>query len=254
MFKTIFQHKQYKKVKHASLALGLASVVLGSGCATKEEEPQFTADPGAFEFAVAEAITLQLYSSVCSEFGEDMEALAKSAADSWYDRNWAQTRAADESYSNSMSSSVVEYNGEEIALSAVRMREDVIEVVYRRLDQTRRTYSSVLQNCTSKLEQYRDGALDLADKDMNADLYLRSLVTGGASSPYVVPRLAGSLRVSRDPGRSQYSIERAMQEWNCANGEILTIGNQWPNEAYGIYCEGGQTIFVSCSWGTCETN
>lgn len=233
-----------------SLQLLLSSIFI-MGCATKEEAPTFTADSAAFDFAVNEAVIMQLYTEKCAAFGDDMADLANEAKLAWNGRNWAQVHVADKMLRESMSENTVKHNGEIIALQTVKMKDEVEEKVARRLDQSRRTYSSVLRNCTIKLEGYRDG-LDLSEKDSNADLYLRSLV---ASTPavYSVPSLAGSLRILREPGRSQYNIERSLQKWDCANGEILTLVNEWPNEAYGVYCANKKTLFITCSWGDCES-
>ena len=236
-------------IRHILLATG--ALILQSCSAPKEVAPTFTADPAAFDYAVSEAVDMQIYTKECSKLGGDTDTKAKEAAAAWYQRNWPQVQAADKGYSQSLASHTISYNNENIALPAVKLYADKEKNILMRVDQTRHSRSSVQDFCARKMTSYKDGSLDLS-RNKNADLYLKSLATSPAAEPYKIPSLAGNLVTNSNPGRSQFNLEKTMNASNCVNGEIMTLRNDWPYEVYGAFCEGGKTIFVSCEWGECK--
>ena len=229
-----------------------ASVLLLQGCASqKEVAPQFTADPAAFDYAVSEAVIMQLNTSECGKLGGDMSTKANDAASAWYQRNWPQVQVADQNYTQKLASKTIVYNNEKIALPAIKLYSTAEKNIRIQLDQTRHSRSSIMDFCNRKLTGYKDGTLDLS-RNQNADLYLKSLATSPATTPYKIPLLAGSLVTNSNPGRSQFNLEKTMGESGCVNGEILTLRNDWPYEVYGAFCAGDKTVFISCEWGECK--
>ncbi len=240
--------------KVALISLGTALLVQLHGCATteKEEVPQFTADPMAFEYALGKAIELQILIEECTRLDAEFEPVARDAQQAWYSRNWPQVHVADTEYSAKLSSNVIEYNNQELSLVAVKYYNDTRKKVVRSLDASRRSYSNVIARCNTRLGHYSSGIEDIAARNLNADMYLKSLVTEPVPEPYDVPKLSGTMEISYEPGRSQYNIERTMHESQCKDGQILTLRNEWPYEVYGVYCENRKTIFIACVWGNCE--
>ena len=242
----MYNHSRFR-ITSGLIALSTAALLLG-GCASKDNAPKFTADPMAFETAMSQAIELEIYSTQCAVFSAETEALAKQAVTEWNKRNWPQVDAADKQYSNQLCDQTFDYNNERIALSAIKFRAEVEKDALRHLDSTRQAHSNIHDICDHRLADFRDGKLDISS---NTNLYLKSLASN-AGEPHRVPTLAGTLELSAKPGRSQYDIEKNLNEWNCQNAEILTLRNDWPHEGYGIFCDSKQTIFVTCEWGECS--
>lgn len=227
-----------------------AIIVLVSGCSSKPAAPVFTPDPTAFEYGIKQTAEMQLYVSGCAAVGQDIATLASEAEKSWYERNWAEAQAADEQYSKKFANDIIEYNNEKIALPVVKMYIELARDIARRLDTVHQSHANVAEVCRKRLADYRDGKYDLS-QNQNAGLYLKSLASTPAA-PHKIPSLAGSIKTQLVPGRSAYDVERNMADLNCANGEMLTLRNEWPYEGYGIFCDGEKTIFISCEWGECK--
>lgn len=236
-------------------SLGCTAVfALLQSCSTPEPEiiaPTFTADPSAFEYAVRQATEFQIYADECSGVSAQLATQAQSALESWNKRNWAQVHIADQNYSKNLEAQTILYNGEKIALSAVNLYADIKKSIKMKLDQTRHSHSNVIATCKSKLAAYEAGQYDIS-LNKNADLYLKSLVTGDTPAAYKVPALTGTLNVLSVPGRSQFNLEKALLDGGCANAKVLTLRNEWPHESYGAFCADGKTTFVACEWGECN--
>jgi len=233
-------------------AIGVTALLLLQGCGgPKELAPQFTADPAAFDYGVSQTAEMQLYTQECGKLGGTLSTSANEARTAWYQRNWPQAHAADVGYSQKLASQTLNYNNETVALPAIKLYAGIEKEILLKLDQTRHSLSSVTDTCNRKLAAYKDGSLDLS-QNKNADLYLKSLASS-APATYKVPSLAGSLQPSSLPGRSQYTLEKTLTEWNCADGEVMTLRNDWPYEVYGAFCTSGKTVFITCEWGECKT-
>lgn len=231
--------------------LGLMQLQSCSTSAPETVAPTFTADPTAFEYAVKQAAEFQIYADECSGLSSQLAAQAQSALNSWNQRNWPQVYIADQNYSKNLESQTILYNGEKISLPAVSLYADIKKSVKMKLDQTRHSHSNIIATCNTKLTGYESGQYDLST-NRNADLYLKSLVTGDVPPAYKVPALTGTLNVLSVPGRSQFNLEKTLQDEGCASARILTLRNEWPHESYGAFCADGKTTFVACEWGECS--
>jgi len=240
-------------LKIAALPISLAALSLLQSCTEKEVVPQFTADPAAFDYAVSETAEMQLYVQECSKLGADLQKMASEAQTAWYQRNWPEAQVADASYSQKLAAQTLTYNNERVALPAIKLYASLEKEIKLRLDQTRHSHSNVVDYCSRKLASYKEGTMDLS-RNKNADLYLKSLASNTASAPFKIPSLSGSLVVNNDPGRSQFNLEKTLNEQGCTDSEILTLRNDWPYEVYGAFCGGSdKTIFVTCEWGECKS-
>lgn len=244
--------RQLDRLANGIAFAGLA--ILMQSCSSSKKEtaaPIFTPDPAAFEYALSKAADVQLYSAECSTLSAEMEGKAKAALESWNQRNWPQTHAADQQYTQKLKDQTIIYNNEKISLPAVNLYAEIQKTIKIKLDQTRHSRTNVIDTCTSRLAAIDAGQYDLS-QNTNADLYLKSLVTEITPPAYKVPTLAGSLNVLSSPGRSQFNLEKTLRESGCESAKILTLRNEWPHESYGAFCPNGKTVFVGCEWGECS--
>ena len=58
--------------------------------------------------------------------------------------------------------------------------------------------------------------------------------------------------LSRSSGRSRYGIEQLVSLEVCSQGNVVTLIDAWPKEAYAVYCPAQSPKALSCSWGSCE--
>lgn len=230
--------------------LGLSCLLFISGCAEKEVAPAFYPDPKAYEFALTNAIKVQQYTKHCARIDGALTTLASQAKKRWEQANWPQTQVSDKRYTQKLQGSTVVYNGQTIALPAVKLYLDIEKSVSGQLDRKRQSHSSLVSQCKFQLNNIFSGQLDIS-KDNNADLYLKSLVTNTGPA-YKVPSLAAGIDSYLPVGTSHYTASKIIRQSGCQFEETYTLKNERALEDYVVACaNNGKIIQVSCELGQC---
>lgn len=245
-----------KNFRRILASLSASLVLLLTSCTAPPPPPpkqQLITDPSAIPFAINRALEFYTIVEFCSSLGESYKNTAETALKSWNTRNWVQVFAADATYTRQLKAHTIEYKGERIALQAVKLVANTKADTLKQLTRANRSTMAQQKNCEEKLASYNNGDMDISLHHVKSE-YLKHLALQEERIPkmYQIPALAGSLKPLSKPGRSLYALEQEMARNNCTGGEILTLKNEWPSEAYGAFCKNNTSIFVNCEWGNCS--
>ena len=236
--------------------IGLVSLLglLLTSCASQQPLPP--SEHARFEAAgtaLGKAIRLDTLSEHCRSLGGRAAELAATTQRQWLSNNWALVAAADADYSATLSDQTSQYQGVDIAPAALRLLAREQARAVQDLGFNKRTQQNREFICEKLLTEFNRADSNLAQSastEVFRDLQQRHKDL--PSSHYRVPRLAGSLDPLSPVGRSYYQIERSAPADSCANAEIYTFNNQWPDEAYGVFCADQRSYLVKCEWGKCQ--
>ncbi|WP_111641907.1 hypothetical protein [Marinimicrobium alkaliphilum] len=234
----------------ALLAVGL----LLNGCATEfAPSSQDTLESVARD-ALGEAAYMQTLVRACRSLGGDTADEAEIVYGDWLDAHWAHVVAADDFYSQRLASRTHTYSDRPLALDAVDLSLSAQARALDRLDLPRRSLSNQHNTCRRQLDQLSRAQTPLLEAEWQHPYldYLLAWHQGPEHHPVrEVPSLAIGVRPRQEPGRSYYAVEEQARQ-TCDNARLTVIDNDWPQEAYGVFCGEQPRQFVSCDWGHCE--
>ncbi len=202
--------------------------------------------------AIEETVEAQTLFKACSQVGGELQALSDQARTAWQTKNWPSVVAADSFYRNELREHTFRYQGEELAIEALKLLAESQTAANNRVKSIKRSRTNRTLNCNKRLNQYLSGDRDL-DWSKQLSNGLSDFARNHPAPPSPgdrVPSLAGSLDPLNKPGRSLFKIERGLADDNCVQPLIFTFDNQWPNEMYGAFC-GNKQYLYQCQWGEC---
>ncbi len=239
-------------LKQSGLLL-LGALLIG-GCANKPPQvPTRQEITEANAKALGLAIRLDSLARDCSRLGGKTADLARTTREQWLGRNWHWVAVADADYSLDLKGQTSQYKGMDIAPEALRFLAEQQTRAERAIGFHKRSQQSRENICAKHLAFYNDQSNDLEfGPHGKAYRFLQKNYPDASTEPYRVPALSGDLDPRSEPGRSLYQIEKTTHQNHCEQATIYTFRNQWPHEAYGVFCANQPSFLVTCEWGRCQ--
>lgn len=174
----------------------------------------------------------------------------------WLDQHGNVLAGADAQYTQSLSADIFEYRGNSLALPAI----DLYHNAQRRARQELRLSGRSLNNqrivCERRFDEWEQTVNErpYIDRDSEREqLALRTLSEhpDGDVNLQDLPSLAGNVPMGVAPGRSYHRLEEQVRQ-ECPEFRFTVIENEWPREAYGVFCSGEPMQVIACEWGECR--
>lgn len=249
LFRSIFQ----PPLRMASLIASLALLV--SACAGPEAPPSEAERNELARELLSEAIYTEALLTQCGAISPELKAYAQDLRTIWMDAHGAALAGADTQFNQALANETRDYSGHALALSAVRFKHEHQGRAAQELRLNTRSANNQRIVCQRRLDELEPTLTDryyLNPESKRDALVLDSLIGSAERSVGLgdVPTLALDIPRNLDPGRSYREIEQQMAN-TCPNAELVVIANEWPHEAYGIYCGQQSQSFIICDWGEC---
>ncbi len=234
----------------ASLALFITA------CAAPPVEPPSSAERNDMARALlSDAIYTEALLSQCGALSPDLKTYSQDLRTLWMELHGSALAGADTQLNQSLAGETRDYSGHALSLTAVRFKHEQQKRANRELRLNERSANNRRIVCQRRLDELESGLSDRPYLDPESErdaLVLETLIENAEMSVGLqeVPTLALNIPPELAPGRSYREIERRM-ETTCPNAELVVIANEWPHEAYGIYCGQQSQSFIVCDWGEC---
>lgn len=192
----------------------------------------------------------------CGSVGPRLNQHTEDLTMLWLDQHGNALAGADAHYTQSLRADTFEYRGESLALAAIDLSHDAQQRAREELRLSGRSLNNQRIVCERRLTEFEQTLNERAYIDPDSEreqLALRTLSDHPADAVNIdeLPSLAGAVPMGIAPGRSYHRLEeQARQE--CANYRFTVIENEWPREAYGVFCEGEPFQVIACEWGECR--
>ncbi len=229
-----------------------------AGCAAPEIKPPSEEELDLMAGAVlADAVYTDALLNQCAAVSPELKTYAQDLRDMWMYSHGDVLAGADAQYSQSLAEEVTVYQEQPFALRAVRFKhrhQNRAAAELRLRERGAENRRIVCQRRFSELEttltekSYLDPA---SERDALIHEQLIAAADESVALPEV-PTLAADIPRDLEPGRSYRQIEKRMEN-RCPDAALVVIHNDWPHEAYGIYCGEQSQSFVVCEWGECRT-
>lgn len=205
---------------------------------------------------LSEAIYTESLLSQCASVSPELKLYAQDLRTLWMDAHAEVLSGADNQLNRALAGEARDYAGHALALSAVRFKHEHQGRAERELRLNERSANNQRIVCQRRLDELEPTLTErrYLTPGSERDLLVRDALVADAERPVTmgeVPTLALEIPRNLAPGRSYREIERRMAN-TCPNAELVVIANEWPHEAYGIYCGQQSQSFIVCDWGECR--
>jgi hypothetical protein len=235
-----------------SYFLTIALSLLLSACNQQQVKPLKDTDQLQLaEQLLSETVYINTLFDQCASLGNDIELQAINLQQDWLQKNWPLVAAADNYYSSQLRPSGFLYNGQLLSLEATLLAHQARQKAIEELNFAQRAHANKERSCNLRLQNLAAQEIDLSSRlprksrgfDLSAEQHTRVQIDR-------IPELAYKETNLTDPGRSWFPLEAAFRE-ECAQVEKLVLFNEWPREAYAVYCNGRPLALMVCDWGEC---
>ncbi|WP_347332851.1 hypothetical protein [Marinimicrobium locisalis] len=246
--------KRFTTIGHSLLASVLFSWL--AGCAAPEVKPPTDKELELMAGAVlAEAVYTDALLSECGAVSPELETYAQDLREMWRYSHGEALAGADAQYSQALADEVTHFQGKPLALRAIRFKhrhEHRAATELRLAERSANNRRIVCERRFGELEKTLEEKRYL--KSERDQLIQEQLIASADESVSMteVPTLAADIPRNLEPGRSYREIEKRMEQ-QCPNAAPMVIHNDWPHEAYGIYCSEQNQSLLVCEWGECRT-
>lgn len=205
---------------------------------------------------LTEAIYIEGLLSECAAVSPELKIYAQDLRTIWMETHGDLLAGADTQLNRELAGETRDYAGHALALSAVRFRHEHRGRAVQELRLNERSANNQRIVCKRRLDELEPTLTErpYLTPDSERDILVRDALMADAERPVAlseVPTLALDIPRNLAPGRSYREIERRMAN-TCPNAELVVIANEWPHEAYGIYCGQQSQSFIVCDWGECQ--
>lgn len=227
------------------------------GCAAPEVLPPTDEELDMMAGAVlADAVYKETLLSECGSVGPELKSYAQDLRAMWMYSHGDVLAGADAQYSQSLVEEVIIYEEQPIALRAVRFKHRHQNRAVAELRLRARSADNQRIVCERRFEELETTLTEKAylDPATERDAMIHEQLIETADEPVTlaeVPTIAADIPRDLKPGRSYRQIEKRMES-QCPDAALVVIHNDWPHEAYGIYCGEQSQSFVVCEWGECS--
>lgn len=166
----------------------------------------------------------------------------------WESDNWQLLLGADSFFWSTQTRAIMRYNGMSFSHQAISLLREQRKMIEKEARQHLGSLNT--KACDYALELF--AAAPMISFNVNrellsyADQHPNPVAKGS-----LIPTLANGFAEPSNPGRSQFSIEKIARKQTCLDANIYTLKNQWPDEAYAIFCKENQQV-ITCEWGNCR--
>lgn len=247
----------YKRFTTTGQSL-LASVLFSwlAGCAAPEVKPPTDKELDLMASAVlAEAVYTDALLSECGSVSPELKSYAQDLREMWRYSHGEALAGADAQYSQALADEVTHYQEQPLSLRAVRFKHRHQNRAATELRLAERSASNRRIVCERRFEELEKTLEEKRYLESERDQLIQEQLVAAADesvSMAEVPTLAADIPRTLEPGRSYREIEKRVEE-QCPDAAPMVIHNDWPHEAYGIYCSEQEQSLLVCEWGECRT-
>ncbi|MGH1371604.1 MAG: hypothetical protein ACRBBW_06190 [Cellvibrionaceae bacterium] len=240
-----------KTLKLAAKTVIAATATLAIGCATTPPAPPSVDQVQVHSVAqIKQAIRADKLSQICTDISKNKRSDAQSLYQSWLAKHWKIVVGADAHYRSTLSANTMAFEGQTLAMPALRLYADEVEASNAKFSYLSRVKTDPSRICLRKMQE----TLAKIESAENVETALLNLADKHPQPPSMgdrVPTFAGSFTIDAESGRSHYQVEQAAKNMSCTTPKIITFKNQWPSEIYGAFCTDDHQL-ISCEWGKCK--
>ncbi|MAZ87867.1 MAG: hypothetical protein CL693_09490 [Cellvibrionaceae bacterium] len=221
------------------------------GCATPPPPPVTEDQLQTYTLDyIHQAIHADKLSSICMNLSHQNTMSSENLYQQWLNSEWDIVIGADSYYRASLSDKTLSFDGQLLAMDALRLYADEIEKANAKYSYLARVKTSPERICLRKMEEL------LSHTPSNPEIRekLRQQATRHVEPPAKgarIPSLAGNFTINAVSGRSHYKVEQSARDMACSSPKLITFKNQWPTEVYGAFCDTEHRL-ISCEWGNCK--
>ncbi len=255
----IITHPRYPVPRLALLRTGLATVLalFITACAGPQVTPPSPSERNEMaRELLSEASYTEALLAQCSAISPELKVYAQDLRTIWMDTHGAALAGADTQLNRELADETRDYSGHALALSAVRFKHEHEGRATEELRLNKRSANNQRIVCQRRLDELESTLSDryYLNPESERDALVLGALISDSEQPLElkdVPTLALNIPPNLDPGRSYREIERRMAR-TCPSPELVVVANEWPHEAYGIFCGQQSQSFIVCDWGECS--
>lgn len=233
------------------LSIILAALLLAACSAPKKVISETERQQQAVQWAMTEEVKLRVIAADCAQLDGILEAAANYAVRDWHKRNGELIKSADEHFTYHMSMfNQGNWEGatamsQQMVYAAVQRAEQLAEPVVSTEPEQKRAA------CMKTLDQYKQGAFDLALINPSKAAQLNDLKSVRSLKNERMDLQRALVKDAPRSGRSLYSVEKLWAKKGCRRGDVRAMVSDWPDEVYQGRCK-NESVVISCQWGNCK--
>ncbi len=239
------------KIAHWKFITAAVFILIVQGCATPPPTP--VTEDQLYTYSldyIHQAIYADKLSSICLNLSHQNMTSAEKRYQQWLNSEWDLVVGADSYYRASLSDKTLSFDGQLLAMDALRLYAEEIERANAKYNYLSRVKTNPERICLRKMEEL------LSDTPNNPQIREKLLEQASRhveppAKGARIPSLAGNFTINAISGRSHYKVEQSTRNMSCNNPKLITFMNQWPTEVYGAFCEAEHRL-ISCDWGNCR--
>lgn len=242
------------KIIHVLTCTSFVPALLLLGACTTTPPAMTTLEiSDAAETIIQEAVYYSTLFDTCAGLGGDQEITAIDKQQDWINANATLIAAADVKYSEKIAASTLNYDGKILSPVAVYLAQQARQRALDELSLKKRSVNNQRKTCDFRLGQITSANINLTSQPAIAAAYADIIKSAPAGNIDIqsVPKLAAGIDLTVSPGRTYYTVEKALEK-ECDTPFTLTLANNWPNEAYANFCANNLIDTLVCEWGKCE--
>ncbi len=239
------------KIARWRITASFIVTLLVQGCATPPPTP-VTEDQlqlHALKY-IRQAIRADKLSTICLDLSHQNTTNAENLYQQWLDKDWNLIVGADSYYRASLSNKTLSFDGQLLAMEALRLYAEEIEKANAKYNYLARVKTNPERICLRKMEEllaFAPSPPEIQERLLQqASNHVEPPVKGSR-----IPSLAGDFTIDALSGRSHHKVEQTTRDMNCTNPKLITFKNEWPTEVYGAFCNTEHRL-ISCDWGNCK--
>jgi len=244
-------------ISRGPLFSAIAAGLLLTACAAPEVPPPSEEElTGLAHSVLEEAVYTGGILRECGGVGPQLKQHSEDLTLLWLDQHGDALAGADAQYTRSLEEESFEYRGKTLALAAIELSHEARRRAREELRLSGRSLNNQRIVCERRLNQLEEdlGKRPYLDRDSEREkLALRALEAYPSERTDLdgLPSLGGAVPMGMAPGRSYHRLEEQVRR-ECTESRFTVIENEWPREAYGVFCEGEPYQVIACEWGECR--
>ncbi len=249
----------YKKTASSvsSSILLLSAALLLSACATPPEPRVGSAQMRIhLESLLSEHLYLMMVTDRCSSLGGATKDAMNTARNNWLTNYGLLMRNANDYYVDLLGDELITFDDQDISLKTIYWIYKELDNIEDDLSFMRYSNANRALRCQRLIDDFGSNA-ELPSFALSQPQAYLQIMEYSQNRKTDQPELTafplpfGQFELNPEKGRSAFHIEKLLEEVNCPSKEVITLINDWPEEAYIGYCKDGTERVVTCKWGTC---
>lgn len=224
-----------------------------ASCTSQAPAPSATDVTDAAETIVKETVYVSTLFTTCASLGGEQEIMAIDKQQDWTTNNGELAAAADTLYSQRIAATTIDYDGKRLSPAAIYLAKQARQRALDELGLSKRSANNQRKTCDFRLAKITVANSKLSHQPTIAAAHADIMKSAPSRITPIqaIPTLAANINLDTPPGRTYYSINKALEK-ECNAPFTLTLVNQWPNEAYANFCGNNLVDTLMCEWGKCE--